>query len=200
VYSTNINLQTSVAVGDIQEVRQNTLLRQRELHVELLLNLEELVPPIVGDTNEQDSKTYRIFEWLWEVTSGENKEEQVLPLEHKVEQILSEIGCLRSTQSEQSRKLEETESLVKQVAGQHEVQENLAQQTSEFLKDHFGKKKTDAEIPTDSGVQRRWEADSSFPSEKVQGQKFRTYALRTLLANSERQLQLVPHKVRRKSI
>lgn len=91
-------------------------------------------------------------------------QEQVLPLEHKVEQILSEIGCLRSTQSEQSRKLEETESLVKQVAGQHEVQENLAQQTSEFLKDHFGKKKTDAEIPTDSGVQRRWEADSSFPS------------------------------------
>lgn len=44
------------------------------LQVELLLNLEELVPPIVGDTNEQDSKTYRIFEWLWEVTSGENKE------------------------------------------------------------------------------------------------------------------------------
>jgi len=42
--------------------------------VELLLNLEELVPPIVGDTNEQDSTTYRIIEWLWEVTSGENKE------------------------------------------------------------------------------------------------------------------------------
>ena len=29
-------LQTSVAVGDIQEVRQNALLRQRELHVSLV--------------------------------------------------------------------------------------------------------------------------------------------------------------------
>ena len=32
-------LQTSVAVGDIQEVRQNALLRQRELHVSLFANL-----------------------------------------------------------------------------------------------------------------------------------------------------------------
>ena len=31
-------LQTSVAVGDIQEVRQNALLRQRELHVSLFCN------------------------------------------------------------------------------------------------------------------------------------------------------------------
>ena len=29
-------LQTSVAVGDIQEIRQNALLRQRELHVSLV--------------------------------------------------------------------------------------------------------------------------------------------------------------------
>ena len=31
-------LQTSVAVGDIQEIRQNALLRQRELHVSLVYN------------------------------------------------------------------------------------------------------------------------------------------------------------------
>ena len=37
--STNTShLQTSVAVGDIQEVRQNALLRQRELHVSLFFN------------------------------------------------------------------------------------------------------------------------------------------------------------------
>ena len=29
--------QTSVAVGDIQDVRQNALLRQRELHVRMVL-------------------------------------------------------------------------------------------------------------------------------------------------------------------
>ena len=44
------------------------------LQIELLLNLEELVPPIVGDTNEKVSKTYRVVEWLWELTSGESKE------------------------------------------------------------------------------------------------------------------------------
>ena len=45
------------------------------LQVELLLNLEELVPPIVGVPNAilRDSKAYIIFEWLWEVTSSESK-------------------------------------------------------------------------------------------------------------------------------
>lgn len=94
----------------------------------------------------------------------------MLPLEHKVEQTLSEIGCVRSTLSEQSRKLEETDSLVKQVAGQHEVQENIALQTSEkleFLKGSLGKgnvEKTDAEIQTDIELQRRWQAERSFQS------------------------------------
>ena len=31
-------LQTSVAVGDIQDVRQNALLRQRELHVRMVFH------------------------------------------------------------------------------------------------------------------------------------------------------------------
>lgn len=52
-------------------------------------------------------------------------------MQHKVEQTLNEIGCLRSTLSEQSRKLEETENLVKQLADQHELQQSIAQQTSE---------------------------------------------------------------------
>ena len=48
--STNTShLQTSVAVGDIQEVRQNALLRQRELHVSLFFN--PLVWPSSYDFN-----------------------------------------------------------------------------------------------------------------------------------------------------
>ena len=65
------------------------------------------------------------------------------PLEHKLDQALSEIGNIKQALSEignikqilrdHSRKLEETESTVKQVEGHHEVHENLAQQTSEKL-------------------------------------------------------------------
>ena len=43
------------------------------------------------------------------------------PLEHKIEQALSEIDGVKRIQSEHSRKHEETESLVKQVVGQQEV-------------------------------------------------------------------------------
>ena len=42
-------------------------------------------------------------------------------MEHKVEQTLSEIDCLKS----------KLESFVNQVAGQYEAQEIIAQQTSE---------------------------------------------------------------------
>ena len=55
------------------------------------------------------------------------------PLEHKLEQALTEIDGVKHAVSEHSRKQEETESYVKQLAGQHEVHENLAQQTSEKL-------------------------------------------------------------------
>ena len=55
------------------------------------------------------------------------------PLEHKLEQALTEIDGVKHALSEHSRKQEETESYVKQLAGQHEVHENLAQQTSEKL-------------------------------------------------------------------
>ena len=42
------------------------------LQVELLLNFEELFPQTLGNMNEQrkSHKTYRIFEWIWELTSG----------------------------------------------------------------------------------------------------------------------------------
>ena len=55
------------------------------------------------------------------------------PLEHKLEQALSEIDSIKQILSEHSRKLEETESTVKQVEGHHEVHENLAQRTAEKL-------------------------------------------------------------------
>ena len=55
------------------------------------------------------------------------------PLEHKLDQALSEIGSIKQILSEHSRKLEETESTVKQVEGHHEVHENLAQRTAEKL-------------------------------------------------------------------
>ena len=55
------------------------------------------------------------------------------PLEHKLEQTLSEIDNIKQILRDHSRKLEETESTVKQVEGHHEVQENLAQRTSEKL-------------------------------------------------------------------
>ena len=60
-------------------------------------------------------------------------QEQVHPLEHKLEQALTEIDGVKHALTEQSRKQEETESYVKQLAGQDEVHENLAQQTSEKL-------------------------------------------------------------------
>ena len=42
------------------------------LQVELLLDFEELFPQTLGNMNEQrkSHKTYRIFEWIWELTSG----------------------------------------------------------------------------------------------------------------------------------
>ena len=55
------------------------------------------------------------------------------PLEHKLDQALSEMGSIKQILSEHSRKLEETESTVKQVEGHHEVHENLAQRTAEKL-------------------------------------------------------------------
>ena len=55
------------------------------------------------------------------------------PLEHKLEQALSEIDSIKQILRDHSRKLEETESTVKQVEGHHEVHENLAQRTSEKL-------------------------------------------------------------------
>ena len=55
------------------------------------------------------------------------------PLEHKLDQALSEIGSIKQILREHSRKLEETESTVKQVEGHHEVHENLAQRTAEKL-------------------------------------------------------------------
>ena len=55
------------------------------------------------------------------------------PLEHKLDQALSEIGSIKQILRDHSRKLEETESTVKQVEGHHEVHENLAQRTSEKL-------------------------------------------------------------------
>ena len=55
------------------------------------------------------------------------------PLEHKLEQALTEIDGVKHAVSEHSRKQEETESYVKQLAGQHEVHENLAQQNSKKL-------------------------------------------------------------------
>ena len=55
------------------------------------------------------------------------------PLEHKLEQTLSEIDSIKQILRDHSRKLEETESTVKQVEGHHEVHENLAQRTSEKL-------------------------------------------------------------------
>ena len=38
--------QTSVAVGDIQDVRQNALLRQRELHVRVVFHYFLLLTPL----------------------------------------------------------------------------------------------------------------------------------------------------------
>ena len=55
------------------------------------------------------------------------------PLEHKLDQALSEIGSIKQILRDHSRKLEETESTVKQVEGHHEVHENLAQRTAEKL-------------------------------------------------------------------
>ena len=55
------------------------------------------------------------------------------PLEHKLDQALSEIGSIKQILSEHSRKLEETESIIKQVEGHHKVHENLAQRTAEKL-------------------------------------------------------------------
>ena len=55
------------------------------------------------------------------------------PLEHKLDQALSEIGSIKQILRDHSRKLEETESIVKQVEGHHEVHENLAKRTSEKL-------------------------------------------------------------------
>lgn len=45
------------------------------LQVELLLNFEELCPQTLGDMIKQHKshKTYRIFEWIWELTSGASK-------------------------------------------------------------------------------------------------------------------------------
>ena len=53
------------------------------------------------------------------------------PLEHKLDQALSEIGSIKQILRDHSRKLEETESTVKQVEGHQEVHENLAQRTAE---------------------------------------------------------------------
>ena len=55
------------------------------------------------------------------------------PLEHKLDQALSEIDSIKQILRDHSRKLEETDSTVKQVEGHHEVHENLAQRTSEKL-------------------------------------------------------------------
>ena len=55
------------------------------------------------------------------------------PLEHRLEQALSEIDSIKQILRDHSRKLEETESTVKQVEGHHEVHENLAQRTAEKL-------------------------------------------------------------------
>ena len=55
------------------------------------------------------------------------------PLEHRLEQALSEIDSIKQILRDHSRKLEETESTVKQVEGHHEVHENLAHRTAEKL-------------------------------------------------------------------
>ena len=55
------------------------------------------------------------------------------PLEHRLEQALIEIDSIKQILRDHSRKLEETESTVKQVEGHHEVHENLAQRTAEKL-------------------------------------------------------------------
>ena len=61
------------------------------------------------------------------------------PLEHKIEQALSEIDGVKRVQSEHSRKHEETESLVKQVVGQHEVNgsklDNIKEQLEKLTTD-----------------------------------------------------------------
>ena len=48
------------------------LLLMYVLQVELLLSFEELFPQTLGNINEhrKSHKTYRIFEWIWELTSG----------------------------------------------------------------------------------------------------------------------------------
>ena len=75
------------------------------------------------------------------------------PLEHKLEQALTEIDGVKHAVSEHSRKQEETESYVKQLAGQHEVHENLAQQTSEKLdtiKDQLDKERSEMKQKLDT--------------------------------------------------
>lgn len=79
------------------------------------------------------------------------------PLEHKLEQALTEIDSVRHILSEHSRQQEETESYVKQLAGQHEVHENLAQQTSEKLdtiKEQLGKERSDMNQKLESFIQQ----------------------------------------------
>ena len=78
------------------------------------------------------------------------------PLEHKLEQALTEIDGVKHAVSEQSRKQEETESYVKQLAGRDEVHENLAQQTSEKL--DTIKKQLDKEIAERSDMKQKLES------------------------------------------
>ena len=79
------------------------------------------------------------------------------PLEHKLEQALTEIDGVKHAVSEHSRKQEETESYVKQLAGQHEVHENLAQQTSEKLdtiKEQLDKERNEMKQKLESFIQQ----------------------------------------------
>ena len=51
------------------------------------------------------------------------------PLEHRLEQAISEIDNIKQILRDHSRKVEDGESTVKRVEGHQEVHENLAQQT-----------------------------------------------------------------------
>ena len=55
------------------------------------------------------------------------------PLEHRLEQALGEIDSIKQILRDHSRKVEDTESIIKRVEGHQEVHENLAQRTSEKL-------------------------------------------------------------------